>query len=125
MSRPAIALPPEPRNEPVKDYAPGSPERAELQRRLRELERERIEIPLVIGGKDVKTDETFEAAMPHRKNQIPPDLHSGGPAQVEQAIAAAREARRDWARMPWEERAAIFLRAAELLAGPWRAALNA
>src|SRR4051794_6601207 len=125
MSRPAIAVPPEPRNEPVNDYAPGSPERSELQQRLRELERERIEIPLVIGGKDVKTDETFEAVMPHRKNQILADVHSGGPAQVEQAIAAAREARHDWARMPWEERAAIFLRAAELLAGPWRATLNA
>ena len=125
MSRPAIALPPEPRNEPVKDYAPGSPERAELQQRLRELERERIEIPLVIGGKDVKTGETFEAVMPHRKDHVLADIHSGGPAQVEQAIAAAREARHDWNRMPWEERAAIFLRAAELLAGPWRATLNA
>ncbi|TMM28303.1 MAG: L-glutamate gamma-semialdehyde dehydrogenase [Actinobacteria bacterium] len=125
MSRPAIALPPEPRNEPVKDYAPGSPERAELQQRLRELERERIEIPLVIGGKDVKTGETFEAVMPHRKGHVLADVHSGGPAQVEQAISAAREARHDWNRMPWEERAAIFLRAAELLAGPWRATLNA
>ena len=125
MSRPAIALPPEPRNEPVKDYAPGSPERAELQQRLRELEAERIEIPLVIGGKDVKTGETFEAVMPHRKGHVLADVHSGGPAQVEQAISAAREARHDWNRMPWEERAAIFLRAAELLAGPWRATLNA
>src|SRR5213078_1587048 len=125
MSRPAIAVPPEPRNEPVNDYAPGSPERAELQQRLRELERERIEIPLVIGGKDVKTDETFEAVMPHRKSQVLADVHSGGPAEVEQAIAAAREARQDWSRMPWEERAAIFLRAAELLAGPWRSTLNA
>src|SRR3954466_10462549 len=125
MSRPAISLPPEPRNEPVKDYAPGSPERAELQKRLRELERDRIEIPLVIGGKDAQTTETFEAVMPHRKNHVLADVHSGGPAEVEQAIAAAREARHDWARLPWEERAAVFLRAAELLAGPWRATLNA
>jgi 1-pyrroline-5-carboxylate dehydrogenase len=125
MSRPAIALPPEPRNEPVKDYAPGSPERAELQQRLRELERERIEIPLVIGGKDVTTKETFEAVEPHRKSHVLADVHAGGPAEVDQAIAAAREARHDWARLPWEERAAVFLRAAELLAGPWRATLNA
>src|SRR6476659_6625732 len=125
MSRPAISLPPEPRNEPVKDYAPGSPEREELQRRLRELERDRIEIPLVIGGKDVKTAKTFEAVMPHRKSHVLADVHSGGPAEVDQAITAAREARHDWARMPWEDRAAIFLRAAELLAGPWRATLNA
>jgi len=125
MSRPAISLPPEPRNEPVKDYAPGSPEREELQKRLRELERDRIEIPLVIGGKDVETAETFEAVMPHRKSHVLADVHSGGPAEIEQAIAAAREARRDWAHMPWEDRAAIFLRAAELLAGPWRSTLNA
>src|SRR6266571_1113623 len=125
MSRPAISLPPEPRNEPVKDYAPGSPERAELQKRLRELERDRIEIPLVIGGQDVKTAETFEAVMPHRKSHVLADVHSGGPAEVEQAIAAAREARHDWAHMPWEDRAAIFLRGAELLAGPWRSTLNA
>jgi 1-pyrroline-5-carboxylate dehydrogenase len=125
MSRPAIALPPEPHNEPVKDYAPGSPERAELQKRLRELERDRIEIPLVIGGKDVKTGSTFEAVEPHNKKHVLADVHSGGPEQVQQAIDAAREARNDWARMPWEDRAAIFLRAAELLAGPWRATLNA
>src|SRR5438067_3766819 len=125
MSRPAIALPPEPQNEPVKDYAPGAPARAELQQRLRGLERDRIEIPLVSGGKDINTAETFEAVMPHRKNQVLADVHSGGPAEVEQAIVAAREARHDWARMPWEERAAIFLRAAELLAGPWRLILNA
>ncbi|HYY63142.1 MAG TPA: L-glutamate gamma-semialdehyde dehydrogenase [Gaiellaceae bacterium] len=125
MSRPAIALPPEPRNEPVKDYAPGSPERAELQQRLHELERDRIEIPLVIGGKDVKTGETFEAVMPHRKSHVLADVHAGGQAEVEQAIEAARKARHDWARTPWEERAAIFLRAAELLSGPWRATVNA
>src|SRR5436190_8879330 len=63
--------------------------------------------------------------MPHRKDHVLADIHSGGPAQVEQAIAAAREARHDWNRMPWEERAAIFLKAADLLAGPWRATLNA
>src|SRR5947208_2736847 len=121
MSRDAISLPPEPINETVKDYAPGSTEREELQQRLRELEGERLEIPMVIGGKDVTGGETFAAVMPHRKSHVLADVHSGGPQQVEQAIAAAREARRDWVRMPWEERAAIFLRAAELLAGPWRA----
>jgi 1-pyrroline-5-carboxylate dehydrogenase len=125
MSRAGISLPPKPKNEPVKDYAPGSPERAELQKRLRELESERMEIPLVIGGKDVTANETFEAVMPHRKSHVLADVHSGGPEHVRQAIDAAREARADWVRMPWEERAAIFLRAAELLSGPWRATLNA
>jgi 1-pyrroline-5-carboxylate dehydrogenase len=79
----------------------------------------------VIGGKDVTTKETFEAVEPHRKSHVLADVHAGGPAEVDQAIAAAREARHDWARLPWEERAAVFLRAAELLAGPWRATLNA
>jgi 1-pyrroline-5-carboxylate dehydrogenase len=125
MYRDAISLPPKPFNEPVRDYAPGSPEREELQRRLRELESERIEIPMVIGGKDVTTGTTFEAVEPHRKSHVLADVHAGDATHVEQAIAAAREARHDWARMPWEERAAIFLRAAELLAGPWRATLNA
>jgi 1-pyrroline-5-carboxylate dehydrogenase len=125
MSRAAISLPPKPHNEPVKDYLPGSPEREELQKRLRELEGERIEIPMVIGGKDVTTGETFEAVEPHNKKHVLADVHAGGPGHVEQAIEAAREARHDWVRTPWEERAAIFLRAAELLAGPWRATLNA
>jgi 1-pyrroline-5-carboxylate dehydrogenase len=125
MTGAAISLPPKPTNEPVKDYAPGSPEREQLQRRIAELERDRIEIPLVIGGKDVKTGETFEAVMPHRKKHVLAEVQSGGPDEVQKAIDAAREAREDWARTPWEERAAIFLRAAELLAGPWRATLNA
>jgi 1-pyrroline-5-carboxylate dehydrogenase len=125
MTSHGIFRPPAPVNEPVKDYAPGSPEREELQKRLRELESERIEIPLVIGGKDVTTGQTFEAVEPHNKSHVLADVHSGGAEHVEQAIAAAREARYDWARMPWEERAAIFLRAAELLAGPWRTTLNA
>jgi 1-pyrroline-5-carboxylate dehydrogenase len=125
MSRPGIFLPPEPKNEPVKDYAPGSPEREELRRRLDEMQSERMEIPSVIGGQDVATGETFEAVMPHRKSHVLADVHKSGPREVQQAIEAAREARHDWSRLPWEERAAVFLRAAELLAGPWRATLNA
>jgi 1-pyrroline-5-carboxylate dehydrogenase len=125
MSRPGIFLPPEPKNEPVKDYAPGSPEREELRRRLDEMQSERMEIPSVIGERDVSTGETFEAVMPHRKSHVLADVHKSGPGEVQQAIDAAREARHDWSRLPWEERAAVFLRASELLAGPWRATLNA
>jgi 1-pyrroline-5-carboxylate dehydrogenase len=125
VSRPGIFRPPAPQNEPIKDYAPGSPERAELQRRLAELERERIELPLVIGGADVTTSDTTEAVMPHRKNHVLADVHQGGAKEVELAIEAAGEAWHDWSRVPWEERAAVFLRAAELLAGPWRSTLNA
>ena len=112
-------------NEPVKAYAPGSPERAELQARLKQMDGERIRIPLVIGGKDVYTDETFEAVVPHRRGHVLADVSKGGAEHVQQAIAAAREAHREWAQLPWEERAAVFLRAAELLAGPWRATINA
>ena len=125
VSRPGISRPPTPANEPVKDYAPGSPERAELQRRLAEMERERMELPLVIGGEDVTTGDTAEAVMPHRTSHVLADVHQGGAKEVERAIEAAGEAWQDWSRMPWEERAAVFLRAAELLAGPWRSTLNA
>ena len=112
-------------NEPVREYVPGSPERTELQARLAQMGRERIRIPLVIGGKDVYTDETFEAVVPHRRGHVLADVSKGGVEHVQQAIAAAREAHREWAQLPWEERAAVFLRAAELLAGPWRATINA
>jgi 1-pyrroline-5-carboxylate dehydrogenase len=125
MSAPGFFRPPPPENEPVKSYAPGSPEREELQSRLRTMENERIEIPLVIGGKDVSTQETFEAVMPHRKSHVLADVAKGGPGHVQQAIEAARAAHEDWSRTPWHERAAVFLRAAELLAGPWRSTVNA
>ena len=79
----------------------------------------------MIGGKDVHTDETFEAVMPHRKGHVLADVSKGGPEHVQQAIDAARAAHADWSRTPWHERAAVFLRAAELLSGPWRPTLNA
>jgi 1-pyrroline-5-carboxylate dehydrogenase len=125
VSAPGIFTPPTPVNEPVKGYEPGSPERAELQARLREMAGDRIRIPLVIGGKDVWTEDTFEAVMPHRKEHVLADVAKGGANHVQQAIAAARAAHEDWSRAPWHERAAVFLRAAELLAGPWRQTLNA
>jgi 1-pyrroline-5-carboxylate dehydrogenase len=125
MSTHAIFRVPEPYNEPVKSYAPGSPERAELQQRLRELESQQLEIPLVIGGEEVRTGETFEAVEPHKRSHVLATVHKGGAPEVERAIAAAADAWNDWSRTPWEERAAVFLRAAELLSGPWRATLNA
>jgi len=125
MSRPGIFRPPTPRNEPVRDYAPGSPERAELTERLDEMKTERLDIPSVIGGEDVRTGKTFEAVMPHDKDHVLADVHKGGAAEVERAVGAAGEAWEDWHRLPWEERAAVFLRAAELLAEPWRPTLNA
>ena len=125
MSRPGIFRPPTPRNEPVLDYAPGSREREELRVRLEQMKGERIEIPVVIGGEEIRTGNTFEAVMPHDKDHVLADVHMAGTAEVERAIEASAEAWEDWHRLPWEERAAVYLRAAELLAGPWRSTLVA
>jgi 1-pyrroline-5-carboxylate dehydrogenase len=125
MSSHGIFQVPEPHNEPVRNYAPGSPERQELRVRLAELESQQIEIPLVIGGEEVRTGETFEAVEPHDTGHVLGTVHKGGAKEVERAIAAAAAAWKDWSRTPWEERAAVFLRASELLAGPWRQTLNA
>ena len=125
MSAPGIFRPPTPVNEPVRSYAPGTPEREELRVRLAQMEGERISIPMVIGGKEVETKETTQAVMPHRKEHVLADVAKGGPEHVQMAIDAAREAHADWSRLPWEERASVYLRAAELLAGPWRSTLVA
>src|SRR4051795_2177471 len=125
MSSHGIFRVPEPFNEPVLGYEPGSPERAALRQRLDELSGQRLEIPLVIGGEDVQTGDTFEAVMPHKRNHVLADVNKGGAAEVDRAIAAAGDAWEDWSRTSWEDRAAVFLRAAELLAGPWRQTLNA
>ena len=125
MSVHGISRPPAPVNEPPCTYGPGSSERETLRAELTALESERIEIPCVIGGKDVRTKQTFQAVMPHRKAHVLADVFEGGEAEVTQAIEAAAAAWHDWSRTPWEERVAVFLRAAELLAGPWRTRLNA
>jgi 1-pyrroline-5-carboxylate dehydrogenase len=126
MSSPtAIVQPPEPVNEPVHDYPPGSPERARLKRRLDEMSGERIDIPMVIGGKDVTSGDIYEAVMPHNTKHVLGDIHQSTAEHLQQAVDAAREAHVEWAALPWTERAAVFLRAAELLAGPWRDTINA
>jgi 1-pyrroline-5-carboxylate dehydrogenase len=116
---------PVPRNEPVLSYAPGTPERAALKARLAELSSEEIEIPLVIGGREVRTGRIAEARVPHRHAQRLARWHQAGPAEVQEAIEAAARARRTWAAMDPFDRAAVFLRAADLLAGPWRQTVNA
>src|SRR5262245_44175349 len=125
MSGHAISRPPAPVNEPVRDYAPGSPEREELRRRLEQLQSERLELPCIIGGEEIRTARTVPTVTPHRKEHVLADVHQAGAAEVGRAIEAAGEAWHDWSRTPWEERAAVFLRAAELLAGPWRTTLVA
>ena len=125
MSRPAIFKPPPPHNEPVKDYAAGSPERAELQKRLDEMKSQPLEIPSIIGGEEIKTGTTFDAVMPHDKAHVLAKVHKVGAGEIEKAVDASAKAWEDWHRLPWEERASVFLRAAELLSGPWRSTLVA
>jgi 1-pyrroline-5-carboxylate dehydrogenase len=116
---------PPPVNEPVKAYGPASPEKVELKARLKSMAAERMEIPVIIGGKEVRTGDLARAVMPHDHGHVLADWHKASPRHVQQAIDAALEARREWADWPWEERAAVFLKAAELLATGWRATLNA
>ena len=120
-----IVDPPIPRNEPVLGYLPGSPERAQLQAAIAGMSRKPIEIAPVVGGRRIKTGKLGRAVMPHDHAHLLATWHKAGAAEVARAIAAAREAHREWSRMPWEGRAAVFLKAADLLAGPWRMRLNA
>jgi 1-pyrroline-5-carboxylate dehydrogenase len=112
-------------NEPVKSYAPGSPEKAALKERLASMAKERVDIPIIIGGAEIRTGETAHSVMPHDHKHVLADWHRASPAHVQQAIAAAKRAGADWANWAWEDRAAVFLRAAELLATTWRQTINA
>jgi 1-pyrroline-5-carboxylate dehydrogenase len=116
---------PEPVNEPVRGYAPGSPEKATLKKKLNEFLSSEIEIPLFIGGKEVRTGRTSKAVCPFDHGHVLATFHEAGPDEVRQAIEASQTAWRDWSEMAWQDRAAVFLKAADLLAGPWRDTLNA
>jgi len=116
---------PMPKNEPVRDYAPGSAQKASLKAKLNEMLSQEIEIPLIIGGKEVRTGKTAKAVCPHDHRHVLATYHMAGQAEVDMAIKAADEAWKDWSETPWEDRAACMLKAAELLAGPWRDTLNA
>jgi 1-pyrroline-5-carboxylate dehydrogenase len=116
---------PVPQNEPVRSYAPGTPERDELKRAVRDMSAHPIEIPLIIGGKEVRTGQTVDAVMPHCHHHVLAKVHQAGPKEVTAAVAAARAAWPAWAAATLEERAAVFLKAADLLAGKYRATVNA
>ncbi len=114
-----------PKNEPVLSYAPGTKERKELKARLVELRNQEIEIPLIIGGKKVRTGKLGKCIIPHNKETVIGRYHMAGEDEVAQAIEAALSARSEWEAMPWEHRASIFLKAAEMLSGPYRSTINA
>ena len=116
---------PPPVNDVNKTYLPGSPERAELKARLKQMAAERVDIPIVIGGREIRTGRTEQAVMPHDHRHVLADWHAADADHVHQAVGAAIEAQREWASWPWQDRAAVFLRAAELLTTTWRATLNA
>jgi 1-pyrroline-5-carboxylate dehydrogenase len=116
---------PEPKNEPIKGYMPGSPERAALKEELKRQSETLIEIPIIIGGKRYYTGNVVNVTMPHDHQHVLGTCHLAGQAELVKAIDAAMEAKAAWSNMSWEHRAAIFLKAADLLAGPWRAKINA
>ena len=116
---------PTPVNEPVNDYAPGSAERAAIADRLEQMHAEQIEIPAIIGGREVRTGDLAQVVSPHDHQHVLATCHQAGADEVAAAVEAAEGAWHEWSTMPWESRAAIFLKAADLLAGPWRATLNA
>ncbi|MCH2107287.1 MAG: aldehyde dehydrogenase family protein, partial [Planctomycetes bacterium] len=116
---------PEPKNEPVTEFAPNSPERASLQAALKQTAQEQVEVPLIIGGEEVRTGNTAEMVMPHDHGHVLGVFHQAGPAEVAAAIESSESARADWAALPWEDRAGVFLRAAELLQTTWRDRINA
>lgn len=113
------------KNEPVKSYVPGTPEREELLATYRKMMAETVDVPMVIGGEEVRTEKKVNIRPPHRTQHLLGTYSQGDASHVQRAIEAALAARVKWSQMPWEARAAIFLKAADLLAGPYRARMNA
>ncbi|SHE50155.1 delta-1-pyrroline-5-carboxylate dehydrogenase [Psychroflexus salarius] len=112
-------------NEPIKSYAPGTPERASVLETYKKLYNSKVEIPLYIGGKEIKTGHTKSIRPPHDHQKEVGTYHTAEKQHVEDAISTALEARKKWAKLPWEQRAAVFLKAADLIAGPYRDKMNA
>jgi len=120
-----ISHTPEPTNEPIYSYAPGTPERSSLQKRLRELKREQLDIPAFIGGEEVRTGNTVSIHPPHELDHTLGQAHMCSPDDVNRAIQVSVDTRKEWMKLHWTDRASVFLKAAELLAGPWRDTINA
>lgn len=124
MTKAIFKLPPI-KNEPIKSYAPGSDEKKELKAKLAEFRKGGLDIPMVIDGKEVRTDKLHDIRPPHNHQHLLGHYHQGGKEHVQMAIDAALKAKPAWGNMNWESRAAIFLKAADLIAGPYRQSINA
>ena len=120
----SIDIPP-PVNEPVLSYAPGTPEREALKAKIAELQNTKVDIPLLIDGKEVRTGNTHDIVMPHDHGHVLGQYHAAGPDEIRAAIDASLRAWKSWSRMAWVDRAAVFLKAAELVKGKYRSAVNA
>jgi len=116
---------PIPTNEPVWSYAPGSPEKELLVKAIAELKKTKIDIPMVIGGKEIRVGNPIKITSPHNHALELGQYYQGGKNEIQMAVDAAMKAKKEWAEYPWEERAAIFLKAADLIAGPYRYQMNA
>lgn len=116
---------PPPTNEPIFNYAPGSDEAKKISDAIKELKATKLDIPMIIGGEEIRTGEPIKITSPHDHFLELGHYYQGGAKEIEMAIKAAAKAKRDWENLPWEEKAAIFLKAADLLAGPWRYKINA
>ncbi len=116
---------PKPSNEPIKGYAKGSAERASLKAELERMSSEQLDIPIIVGGKEIRTGQTQNVVMPHNHSHILATYHQAGEAEISSAIDAAVEAREQWAAMNWIDRASIILRAAELISKKYRDVMNA
>jgi len=121
----AVVRIPVPTNEPVFSFAPGTAEREQLKAAIQELSAQKIDIPLIIGGREIRTGRTGQVVMPHNHRHILADYHLAGEAEIKLAVRAAMEAKQEWEALRWEERAAIFLKAAEFLSGKYRYRMNA
>lgn len=115
----------QPDNEPLNSYAPGTPQRDALKKKMKEMLDQEIEIPLLIGGKEVKTGDLADCRCPHDHNNLLAKYHKAGPKEIEMAVSAAKEAWKEWSEMDWIARASIFKRAAEFLSQRYRYTLNA
>lgn len=116
---------PIPKNEPVLDYKPGSVERAGIDKAVADLKAQKIDVPMVIGGQEIRVGDPIKITSPHDHSLELGQYYQGGKEQIEMAINAAAKAKKDWEFLPWEEKAAIFLKAADLLTGPYRYKMNA